>query len=68
MVEAILRRGRVPVESRDPVHVRTPLGWAAFGSVRRKAEGENRELLSMIAMAEENPEVQATLWKHGARE
>jgi hypothetical protein len=39
MVEAILRRGRVPVESRDPVHRSTPLGWAAFGSVHRRANG-----------------------------
>jgi ankyrin repeat protein len=39
MVDAILQRGRVPVESRDPVHSSTPLGWAAFGSVHRKAAG-----------------------------
>ena len=39
MVEAILRRGRVPLESRDPVHLSTPLGWAAFGSVHRRANG-----------------------------
>jgi ankyrin repeat protein len=88
MVEAILRRGRVPVESRDPVHLSTPLGWAAFGSVHRRANGGdysavvdrlvaagadihapgNGEPLSLIAMAEGNPEVQATLRRHGARE
>jgi ankyrin repeat protein len=39
MVEALLRRGRVPVDGRDPVHLSTPLGWAAFGSVHRRAAG-----------------------------
>jgi hypothetical protein len=88
LVEALLQRGRVPVESRDPVHRSTPLGWAAFGSVHRRARGGdysavvdrlvaagadihapgNGEPLSLIAMAEGNPEVQATLRKHGARE
>jgi ankyrin repeat protein len=87
-VDAILRRGRVPVESRDPVHLSTPLGWAAFGSVHRRAEGGdyvavidrlvaagadvtapgNGEPASLVAMADGNPEVQATLRKHGARE
>jgi hypothetical protein len=88
MVEAILRRGRVPVESRDPTHLSTPLGWAAFGSVHRRAHGGdypaivdrlvaagadihaagNGEPRSLMAMAEGNPEVQAALRKHGARE
>jgi hypothetical protein len=88
LVEAILQRGRVPVESRDPVHLSTPLGWAAFGSVHCRARGGdysavverlvaagadinapgNGEPMSLIAMAEGNPEVQATLRKHGARE
>ena len=87
LVEAILQRGRVAVESRDPVHLSTPLGWAAFGSVHRRARGGdysavvdrlveagadinapgNGEPMSLIAMAEGNPEVQATLRKHGAR-
>ncbi len=39
LVEKILERGRVPIESRDPVHLSTPLGWAAFGSVHRRAPG-----------------------------
>jgi len=39
MVEAILQRGRVGIETRDPVHLSTPLGWAAFGSVHRRARG-----------------------------
>lgn len=88
MVEAILRRGRVPVDSRDPVHLSTPLGWVAFGSVHRRADGGdyaavvdrlvaagadinapgNGEPLSLIAMAEGNPDVQAVLRGHGARE
>src|SRR5262245_32805121 len=88
MVEAILRRGRVAVDSRDPVHLSTPLGWAAFGSVHRRADGGdypavvdrlvaagadihapgNGEPLSLIAMAEGNPDVQAVLRGHGARE
>jgi len=88
LVEKILLRGRVPVETRDPVHLSTPLGWAAYGSVHRRArEGDysgvidrlvaagadinapgNGQPLSLIAMADGNPEVQATLRKHGARE
>ena len=77
-----------PVESRDPIHLSTPLGWAAFGSVHRKADGGdypavvdrlvaagadisapgNGEPLSLIAMAEGNPVVQAALRRHGAKE
>jgi ankyrin repeat protein len=87
LVEEILQRGRVALDSRDPVHLGTPLGWAAFGSVHRRARGGdystvidrlvaagadinapgNREPKSLIAMAEGNLEVQATLRKHGAR-
>ena len=86
LVEEILRRGRVPLDSRDPVHLSTPLGWAAFGSVHRRARAGdysavvdqlvaaggdinapgNGKGMSLIAMAEGNPEVQATLRKHGA--
>jgi ankyrin repeat protein len=88
MVEMILRRGRVSVESRDPTHLSTPLGWTAFGSVHRRAAGGdypavvdqliaagadiyspgNGQPRSLIAMAEGNPEVQAALRKHGARD
>jgi ankyrin repeat protein len=88
LVEAILQRRRVAVESRDPVHLSTPLGWAAFGSVHRRARGGdysavidrlvaagadvhapgNGEPLSLLAMAKGNPEVQAALRRHGARE
>jgi len=39
MVERILARGGVPIDARDPTHQSTPLGWAAFGSVHRRAAG-----------------------------
>jgi len=38
-VERLLALGRVPLEQRDPTHQSTPLGWAAFGSVHRRARG-----------------------------
>jgi ankyrin repeat protein len=88
LVELILERGRVVVDSRDPVHASTPLGWAAFGSVHRRARDGNysgviarlvaagadvnapgnRARMSLIAMADGNPEVQGTLRTYGARE
>ena len=30
-------RGGVAIDARDPTHGSTPLGWAAFGSVHRRA-------------------------------
>jgi ankyrin repeat protein len=39
MVEAVLARRVVPLDARDPTHKSTPLGWAAFGSVARRARG-----------------------------
>jgi ankyrin repeat protein len=39
MVDRILALGIVPVDSRDPTHQSTPLGWTAFGSVHRRAAG-----------------------------
>ncbi|MEO6237396.1 MAG: ankyrin repeat domain-containing protein [Vicinamibacterales bacterium] len=39
MVERLLAHGGVPLDSRDPTHQSTPLGWAAFGSVHRRASG-----------------------------
>ena len=39
MVEHVLARGGVPLDARDPTHDSTPLGWAAFGSVHRRARG-----------------------------
>jgi ankyrin repeat protein len=39
MVERLLARGGIPIDARDPTHGSTPLGWAAFGSVHRRARG-----------------------------
>jgi ankyrin repeat protein len=39
IVERILARGGVPLDARDPTHRSTPLGWASFGSVHRRAKG-----------------------------
>lgn len=39
MVESLLAHGGVPLDARDPTHQSTPLGWAAFGSVHRRAAG-----------------------------
>jgi ankyrin repeat protein len=39
MVERLLARGGVPLDARDPTHQSTLLGWAAFGSVHRRAAG-----------------------------
>jgi ankyrin repeat protein len=39
MVERLLARGGVAIEARDPTHESTPLGWASFGSVHRRARG-----------------------------
>jgi hypothetical protein len=41
IVQALLKDGRVPINGRDPTHDGTPLGWAAFGSVHRCAEGSD---------------------------
>jgi len=39
MVERLVERGNVSLDARDPTHQSTPLGWAAFGSVHRRARG-----------------------------
>jgi hypothetical protein len=39
LVERLVTHGGVPLEARDPTHHSTPLGWAAFGSVHRRAKG-----------------------------
>jgi ankyrin repeat protein len=41
LVERILAQGGIPLETRDPIHHGTPLGWAAFGSVHRRARGSD---------------------------
>jgi ankyrin repeat protein len=39
LVERLLGHGGVAVDARDPTHGSTPIGWAAFGSVHRRAKG-----------------------------
>ena len=39
LVERLLARGGVPLDTRDPTHGSTPLGWTAHGSVHRRAHG-----------------------------
>jgi hypothetical protein len=39
LVDRLISRGGVPIDARDPTHQSTPLGWAAFGSVHRRAPG-----------------------------
>jgi ankyrin repeat protein len=39
LVELVVAHGGVPLDARDPTHQSTPLGWAAFGSVHRRAPG-----------------------------
>ncbi len=39
MVEQLLARGGVPLDAPDPTHRSPPLGWAAYGSVQRRAPG-----------------------------
>ncbi len=39
MVQQLLERGDVSLDARDATHQSTPLGWAAFGSVHRRARG-----------------------------
>ena len=52
MVAAILARGRVPLDARDPTHGSTPLGWAAFGSIhRRSATGDYAAVIDRLVAA-----------------
>ena len=39
MVDQLLARGGAPLDGVDPTHKSPPLGWAAFGSVHRRASG-----------------------------
>jgi ankyrin repeat protein len=41
MVDRLIARAAVPLDARDPTHGSTPLGWAAFGSVHRRARGSD---------------------------
>jgi ankyrin repeat protein len=39
LLERILKQGGVGLDAGDPTHGSPPLGWAAFGSVQRRARG-----------------------------
>jgi ankyrin repeat protein len=39
LVERLIALGHVPLDARDPTHGSTPLGWASFGAVHRRARG-----------------------------
>ena len=39
MVETLIALRAVPIDQLDPTHKSPPLGWAAFGSVQRRAIG-----------------------------
>jgi hypothetical protein len=39
LVERLIAHGGLTLDARDPTHGSTPLGWAAFGSVHRRAQG-----------------------------
>ena len=55
LVERLLARGDVGIESRDPQHESTPLGWAAFGSVHRRAkEGDYVGVIDRLVAAGAN--------------
>jgi ankyrin repeat protein len=51
MVERLLARGVIPVDARDPTHQSTPLGWAAFGSVHRRAAGGDYPAVAAMLVA-----------------
>jgi ankyrin repeat protein len=82
MVDQLLARGGVPLDTRDPVHHGPPIGWAAFGSVHRRAAGSDYPAVidrlvaaganphiegrSLLGMAAGNPATQEALRRHGA--
>ncbi len=39
LVERLLALDGAPIDTPDPTHGSPPLGWAAFGSVHRRAAG-----------------------------
>jgi ankyrin repeat protein len=51
LVERLLARGGVPVETRDSAHKSTPLGWAAYGSVHRRARGADYPAVAALLVA-----------------
>jgi ankyrin repeat protein len=55
IVERLLTHGGVGVDERDPTHGSTPLGWAAFGSVhRRAAEADYPAVIDRLVKAGAN--------------
>jgi hypothetical protein len=51
MVELLLACGRVPIETRDPTHLSTPLGWAAHGSVHCAHGGDYVAVVDRLVAA-----------------
>jgi hypothetical protein len=52
LVERVLATGRVPVETRDPTHGSTPLGWTAFGAVHgRRADSDHAAVAARLVAA-----------------
>ncbi|ODS58152.1 MAG: hypothetical protein ABS36_04510 [Acidobacteria bacterium SCN 69-37] len=52
LVERLIAVGGVALDARDPVHGSTPLGWAAFGSVhRRAADGDYAAVIERLVAA-----------------
>jgi ankyrin repeat protein len=50
-VERLLARGGVPLDARDAAHKSTPLGWAAYGSVHRRARGADYPAVASLLVA-----------------
>jgi ankyrin repeat protein len=51
LVERILSLDRIPIDTRDPTHGSTPLGWAAFGAVHRQARGADYPAVAAALVA-----------------
>ncbi len=51
MVERLLARGGVPLDARDTAHESTALGWAAYGSVHRRARGADYPTVASLLVA-----------------
>jgi len=52
LVERILARGVISIDAGDPTHGSPPLGWAAFGSVQRRApRGDYVRVIDLLVAA-----------------
>lgn len=51
LVQLLLAHGGVPLDARDPTHGSTLLGWAAFGSVHRRASGADYPAVAALLVA-----------------